>query len=235
MLDPRMPCTILIVEDERVLREELRFQLAQHGFVVEAFASAEEFDQRLPWVARKNAVLDIGLEGEDGLSMCRRLRAQDPLMGIVFITARNLREDRLSGLAQGADAYLVKPIDVEELVLVLRNLAQKSVQHELAASPEPWLLSAHGWELIGPDGTAIGLTAREHQTLQMLIQASGGVVAKRHLAESIFGNAISNGEQRLEVLLSRLRAKARSTGNFSLPIRSAHASGYAFTSPAKIG
>ncbi len=73
MLDPRMPCTILIVEDERVLREELRFQLAQHGFVVEAFASAEEFDQRLPWVARKIAVLDIGLEGEDGLSMCRRL------------------------------------------------------------------------------------------------------------------------------------------------------------------
>ena len=235
MPDPRAPCTILIVEDEPVLREELRFQLMQSGFAVEVFAAADAFDRRFPQVVRKIAVLDIGLDGEDGFSICRRLRALDPLVGIVFITARSLREDRLFGLAQGADAYLVKPIDVEELVLVLHNLSQKTAGDELAGGSDPWSLSVHGWTLTPPNGTVIDLTSREHRMMHVLFLAGGTVVAKRHLAETIFGPAITNGEQRLEVLLSRLRAKARAAGCPALPVPSAHAAGYAFTAPGRIG
>ena len=100
--------------------------------------------------------------------------------------------------------------------------------------PGSWKLSAHGWELTAPNGTAIALTVREHRTLERLIQAGGEVVVKRELAMDIFGGAVINCEQRLEVLLSRLRGKIRAVVEFPMPIQSAHAAGYAFTAAARI-
>ncbi|WP_310737742.1 response regulator transcription factor [Ideonella paludis] len=111
-----------IVEDEEVLRNELCFVLSRSGFSVEGVATATELYRRL---AVKNAaviVLDIGLDGEDGLSICKYLRGHDPSLGIVFLTARGLRDDRITGLVAGADAYLVKPVEIQEIVLVIERL-----------------------------------------------------------------------------------------------------------------
>lgn len=111
-----------IVEDEEVLRNELCFVLTRSGFSVEGVATATELYRRL---AVKNAaviVLDIGLDGEDGLSICKYLRGHDPSLGIVFLTARGLRDDRITGLVAGADAYLVKPVEIQEIVLVIERL-----------------------------------------------------------------------------------------------------------------
>ncbi len=111
--------TVSVVEDEPVLRQELAFQLGHLGFAVETFETAAAFYRYLAVRPRTIAVLDIGLPDEDGLSICHHLRQHDSQMGIVFVTARALRDDKLTGLNAGADAYLVKPIDVDELVLIL--------------------------------------------------------------------------------------------------------------------
>lgn len=122
MNQPSTAAHVYIVEDEEVLRNELCFVLSRSGFSVEGVATATELYRRL---AVKNAaviVLDIGLDGEDGLSICKYLRGHDPSLGIVFLTARGLRDDRITGLVAGADAYLVKPVEIQEIVLVIERL-----------------------------------------------------------------------------------------------------------------
>jgi DNA-binding response OmpR family regulator len=120
---------VAIVEDEAILREEMVFQLEHHGFSVRSFESAPGFYRFLATAPNTVAVLDIGLPGEEsGLDICSYLRQNNPHMGIVFLTARGLREDRLTGLAKGADAYLTKPVDMPELLLVLKRLGERHDQ-----------------------------------------------------------------------------------------------------------
>ena len=139
---------VYIVEDEEVLRNELCFVLSRSGFSVEGVATATELYRRL---AVKNAaviVLDIGLDGEDGLSICKYLRGHDPSLGIVFLTARGLRDDRITGLVAGADAYLVKPVEIQEIVLVIERLmARRDYMGRPAA------------EAVAPDAPVTGVAA----------------------------------------------------------------------------
>ncbi len=134
----RASAEVVIVEDEDILRNELSFVLRHHGFRVAAYATAQELYRHLAVRSAGAVILDIGLVGEDGLSICTYLRRHDPHLGIVFLTARSLRDDRLRGLAAGADAYLVKPVEMQELILMLdRLLDRHAVSQSHAASPAP--------------------------------------------------------------------------------------------------
>lgn len=226
-------CTIAIVEDEEVLREELAFQLRHHGFAVEEFETAAQLYRHLSVSRNTIAVLDIGLDGEDGLSVCRHLRSHDSQIGIVFVTARSSHGDKLTGLSAGADAYLAKPIDVAELVLHLNRLSQRTATIA-GDDPAEWRLHAHDWTLISPDGIALALTAKEHRLLLLLIQAQGEIVPKRNVIEHIFGSDPVNGDERIDVMLSRLRSKSREALGQPLPIKTAHGIGYAFGAAATI-
>ena len=121
----RASAEVVIVEDEDILRNELSFVLRHHGFRVAAYASAQELYRHLAVRSAGAVILDIGLVGEDGLSICTYLRRHDPHLGIAFLTARSLRDDRLRGLAAGADAYLVKPVEMQELILILDRLLDR--------------------------------------------------------------------------------------------------------------
>jgi DNA-binding response OmpR family regulator len=226
-------CTVAIVEDEVVLREELAFQLRHHGFTVEAFETAAQLYRYLSVSRNIIAVLDIGLDGEDGLSICRHLRSHDSQIGIVFVTARGLHEDKLIGLAAGADVYLAKPIDVAELVLHLNRLSQRTVSSAEEQASE-WMLHAHDWTLTSPSGITLTLTAKEHQLLRLLIQAHGEIVLKRDVIEHIFGARSINGDERIDVMLSRLRSKSREVLGEQIPLKTAHGTGYAFGAAASI-
>lgn len=134
----RASAEVVIVEDEDILRNELSFVLRHHGFRVAAYASAQELYRHLAVRSAGAVILDIGLVGEDGLSICTYLRRHDPHLGIVFLTARSLRDDRLRGLAAGADAYLVKPVEMQELILILdRLLDRRALSQSHAAGPAP--------------------------------------------------------------------------------------------------
>jgi two-component system, OmpR family, response regulator PhoP len=225
--------SIAIVEDETVLREELIFQLSHLGFVAEGFADANQLYRRLA-VARFSAViLDIGLSGEDGLSICRYLREHDKKIGIVFATARAMRGDRITGLHAGADAYLTKPIDIDELALILARFADRSEFSVSASAPASveascWELEKGGDHLIAPGGALVRLAVNEARLLRVLLDKPGEVAVNLDLATALGLLPDEFDKHRVEVIVSRLRDKVlRETGR-KLPILTKRGLGYLF-------
>jgi DNA-binding response OmpR family regulator len=227
--------SVSLVEDESVLREEIAFQLRQRGFDVNTFCNAEVFYRFLATRPRTVAVLDIGLPGEDGLTIARHLRAHDPQMGLVFLTARHLREDRLEGLSAGADAYLVKPVDLDELVLVLNRLIARctansqTVISATSRANDPlglWLLQIATATLQAPDGSSIRLTISELQLLQVLTSKAGDACSHAEICRALGLLPDEWSRHRLEVIISRLRRKVVREIGLELPLRTVRGTGY---------
>lgn len=226
--------TVSIVEDETVLREELAFQLVHFGFAVETFVDAPAFYRYLATQPRTLVVLDIGLTGEDGLSICEHLRKHNPNMGIVFMSARGLRSDRLAGLEAGGDAYLVKPIDVDELALILQRLGERvfagdarDAQVKLTAHVRQWGLEERDGILIAPNGLIIRLSLPELQLLRILLLEKPGMICTHaELALALGESLSSSAKHRLEVMFSRLRERTFRLSGCSLPLFSERGVGY---------
>lgn len=228
---------IAIVEDEPFLREELAFQLGHMGFGVETFADAPALYCRLAVATFAVVVLDIGLAGEDGLSICRHLREQDRGVGLVFVTARGQRDDRLIGLQAGADAYLTKPIDLDELNLVLRRLIERTAERPCSAEAAvsapaqiagTWRLAAEHSALYAPQQQRILLTLNEVRLLGVLMQAPYRIVGSRELALALTFLPDEFNKHRAEVILSRLRDKVLRETGMPLPVVTRRGQGYAF-------
>ena len=229
MPDHSAAYTISIVEDEAILRDELAFQLECLGFAVAKFESAEPFYRYLAVRPQTVVVLDIGLTGEDGLSVCQYLRAHDVNIGIVFVTARSLRSERLKGLEIGADAYLVKPIDIEELVLILKRLGQRFSAAATSMPPAhcaQWSLDAGSGLLIAPNQTWIRLSVREHQLLNALLQRPGELCSHAELALALRLLPEEYNRHRVEVIFSRLRERVYRSSGLQLPIQAERNGGY---------
>lgn len=225
--------TVSIVEDEPVLRQEMEFQLRHHGFQVESFATAAQFYRYLAARQATIAVLDIGLRGEDGLSICKHLREFDQNMGIVFVTARSLRNDRLTGLTAGADAYLVKPVDMDELVLILKRLAQRFASRAETASHSvtapvgsQWQYEPGGGFVVAPNGVRVRLSVSEGQLLRALTAKAGAPCVDAELAIALGLFLQEYDKHRVEVIISRLRAKVERESGLSLPLHAVRGVGY---------
>jgi DNA-binding response OmpR family regulator len=221
-----------MVEDDPVLREELAFQLGHAGFAVETFSDAPALYRRLAVRRFALLLLDIGLEGEDGLAICRHLRTHDAQLGILFVTARALRDERLAGLEAGADAYLTKPIDLAELLLVLRRLAERVRPPRADAltgtAANDWRHDSAAAELIAPNGQRLRLSANETQLLSALLRQRGRVLPHDELAVALALLAEDNARHRIEVIISRLRARVRRETGLALPVRAQRGLGYLF-------
>jgi DNA-binding response OmpR family regulator len=225
---------VSIVEDEPVLRQEMAFQLGHMGFTVDVFDSAPTFYRSLAVRPSSIAVLDIGLPGEDGLQICRHLRAHDSQMGIVFLTARALRDDRLTGLALGADAYLTKPVDMDELALVLRRLATRVVLPAVpqapssgaSASSAKWSIDAEFGFVTAPNGIKVRLSATEIRLLRALHAKAGAVCSTVEMALALGLPPDEFDKHRVEVIVSRLRSKVERSSGLSLPLEAVRGVGY---------
>lgn len=227
--------SVSLVEDEPVLREEIAFQLRQRGMDVHTFNNAEAFYRFLATRPRTVVILDIGLPGEDGLTIARHLRAHDPQIGIVFLTARHLREDRLEGLSAGADAYLVKPVDLDELALVLNRLLARCNTNNIASvsnfrrANDPkseWQLHIATAMLQAPDGSGIRLTVNEIQLLQVLTQKAGEACSHAEICRALGLLPDEWSRHRLEVIISRLRRKVVREIGIDPPLRTVRGTGY---------
>lgn len=232
------PLQIILVEDNPDLRDDLQFQLTASGFAVTTAGDAPALDQHLRVAPCDIAILDIGLPGESGLSIARRLRQTYPAMGIIMLTAYGELDTRLDGFERGADLYLVKPVDSRELVAHLRAL-QRRLPAALPAPPPPaaWILRQAGRELVTPHHQPIALTHMESQVLGVLAQHIGQTVERKILIAEIAGaSAHAFDPRRLEVCICRLRQKMLDAGPAAtnlpadaLPLKTARGVGYAFT------
>ena len=228
--------TISIVEDEKILRDELAFQLQHHGFKVETFSDANSFYRFLAVNPNTIAVLDIGLEGEDGLSICQYLRAFNKQIGIVFVTARSLRDERLEGLEAGADAYLVKPVDVSELIMILRRVGERYCDAIRGGDASPtlpathpalhWVFKLKNHVLISPQGIEISLTLSEFQLMSALVKKGDMFCSHLEFGLALGLHPDDLDKHRIEVILSRLRAKIERLTGTTLPLRSLRGVGY---------
>jgi DNA-binding response OmpR family regulator len=232
-IDP--PC-VAIVEDEPVLREEMAFQLRHIGFRVEAYENAVQLYRGLAVLSFAVVVLDIGLDGEDGLEICGYLRQHDKRTGIVFVTARAMREDRLLGLEAGADAYLTKPVDIDELALVIGRLTERA-QVDRRATPiaqgdaenaRQWRLEGIAEFLLAPNGTQVRLSATELQVIKTLLRKPDEVCTHRDLSIALGLLPDEYNKHRVEVIISRLRERVLRGTGLALPVYAKRGVGYFF-------
>jgi DNA-binding response OmpR family regulator len=235
---------IALVEDDADLLHSTQEYLTLAGFSVWGAGSAEAFFRRFVADPVDVVVLDIGLPGEDGLSVTELLK-KNPQVAVIILSARDGLEDRLTGMRAGADRYLVKPVNLAELAIninaVIKRLelplARASIDLPRQVSEQDhllWKLDIQGWLLTSPNGPQLKLTAREFALLHRLIMVQGQAIPKKDLTDEIFGQRISNATDRLNVLITRLRRKALDHFAEPLPIRTAHQIGYAFTAPATL-
>ncbi|MGB4075080.1 response regulator [Pseudomonas sp.] len=219
---------LLVVEDEALLRHHLYSRLGEQGHVVDAVANAEEALYRVSEYNHDLAVIDLGLPGMSGLDLIRHLRSQDKSFPILILTARGNWQDKVEGLAAGADDYVVKPFQFEELDARLNALLRRSsgfTQATIAAGPLLLDLNRKQAQL---DGQGLALTAFEYRILEYLMRHQQQVVPKERLIEQLYPDDDERDPNVIEVLVGRLRRKLEGPQGFK-PIETVRGQGYLFT------
>jgi two-component system, OmpR family, response regulator MprA len=222
---------ILVVEDDRAVREALRRALTLGGYEVQ---TAEDGEQAIEMVVRNvpdAVVLDIGLPGIDGLEVCRRLRLLGNRVAILILTAREQVSDRIDGLDAGADDYLVKPFDVEEVKARLRALLRRTGS---AGDPDALAFaeirldsSRHGAE-VGDSFTE--LTRTEYQLLELLMLNPKRVLPHSLIYDRVWGYDFGPASNALRVYVGYLRRKLEQVGARPL-IHTVRGVGYVLREP----
>ena len=216
------PLSIIIVEDEPELREYLTTGLCYFGFEVRGVGDGDELDAALEQKPAQIVLLDLGLPKEGGLEIAARLRG-NPMLGIIMLTARSMTEERILGLESGADHYFVKPVDVTELAAAIKNLGRRLAR----PLDTPWNFSAANSCLQTPSGVGIALTAQECTLLELLFAHLGKNVSRQQIFKALGQPDDISSNARIEVLISRLRAKVQKADpSVSLPLRARHNIGY---------
>lgn len=227
---------IAVVEDNLDLLDEIVFHLSRQGHQVVGLCNSIELNRHLAIEQLDVVVLDVGLPGEDGLSIAGRLRLTHPQMGIAMLTARGQLEDRLAGLSSGADIYLVKPVDMRELAAVIESLYRR-VHREVRPAEPPgggWQLDCHTLELLSPTQVSVMLTPTEFNLVRELAKVSPETVTRVRLAAAMGHAELDFDFRRLETALSRLRKKIEHRTGEASPLRNARNVGYVFAAPIRV-
>ncbi|RYE09672.1 MAG: phosphate regulon transcriptional regulatory protein PhoB [Hyphomicrobiales bacterium] len=225
-----MTATILIVEDEADLRELIRYNLEADEFRVVTAESGDEAVERIRDGVPDLILLDWMLPGLSGIELCRRWRSREETARtpIIMITARGEEEERVRGLATGADDYVVKPFSMPELVARIQALLRRS-SPQLVTS----LLKAGDLELdrqshrVRRSGRDLHLGPTEYRLLEYLMRHPGRVYSREQLLDGVWGNDVYVDERTVDVHVGRLR-KAINRGREADPIRTVRGAGYAF-------
>lgn len=219
---------ILVIEDDPDLREAIVSYFNLENLPAVAAANLEAADKLMEAYVFDILVLDLSLPDGDGLDwLSGRRDLADK--GVVITTARGSGNDRLHGIKAGSDAYLVKPVQLEELALIVQRLATR-----LAPPDAPWVLDALSWQLISPSGGRIKLTSSETKILHQICNEPGQVIARHQIIEALGYSVNTYDPRRLEILVRRLRNKAKKTLSTDLPLESVYSRGYSFIAPVRL-
>ncbi|UCE31822.1 MAG: response regulator transcription factor [Burkholderiales bacterium] len=216
---------ILVVEDEPTLRSQLRAQLAARGYTVDAAGDGEEGLYLGTEHPMDLAIVDLGLPGISGIELIRKLRAQDRAFPILILTARDAWQDKVLGLESGADDYLTKPFQPEELLARVNALLRRAAGHSTPVLSFAGIEVDTAAQTVRCRGQDITLTAHEYRILEYLVVHAGKVVSKTELTEHVYDQDFDRDSNVLEVLIGRIRRKIDPDGVHK-PIETLRGRGY---------
>lgn len=221
---------IVVVDDDPELRSLLTRFLAEHGFETRAVDGGAALDRCLARNPPDAIVLDLMLPGEDGLAICRRLRAQGNPIPIIMLTARGDPVDRVVGLETGVDDYLGKPFLPRELVARLNAILRRA--RTTSAQMTAQILRLGALEIniaemsVRKDGAAIKLSSRAFALLATLAQSAGHPLSRAQLIDRAFGRAAEVTDRAIDVQITRLRRAIGDTGDAPAIIKTVRGVGY---------
>jgi DNA-binding response OmpR family regulator len=216
--------SLILVEDNEALSQELENYLTEEGFDVRCADGGEALNQALLERPANLLILDLNMAEEDGISIAKRIRKSLPAVGILMLTARVMSADKLAGYESGADIYMTKPARPAELVAAIRNLL-KRITPELVMSK--WILDTKSLNIHFQKTTAIQLTSIEANLLKIL--ALNNECVQTRTIQSLLQEEYLDSAKfklRLEVWISRLRTKLSPHAGEINPIKSVRGKGY---------
>ena len=224
--------TILIVDDDPDIRRLTAEFLAREGFTLATAANAVEMDAKLARLRPDLIVLDLMLPGEDGLSICRRLR-EGGAPAILMLTAKSEEIDRVIGLEMGADDYLAKPFGTRELLARIRAILRR-VAGPVAAAPrrfafDRFVIDLDARRLTDDAGADLTLTSGEFDLLACLAQRPRRVLSRDQIIDHLRGRGAAPFDRTVDMMVSRLRRKLAAVNSETEFIATVRNSGYLFT------
>ena len=222
---------ILIVDDDAEIRSLLAEYLGQHGYKVSTARDGVEMRKALGDGGLDLIVLDLMLPGEDGLSLCRDLRARSTLP-VIMLTARREEIDRIIGIEMGADDYLSKPFNPRELLARIKSVLRRS--RALPASPSAakrlrfadWILDCTARHLVDPQGVVVPLSGVQFRLLSAFVSHPDRVLDRDRLVDLTLGREATPFDRSIDVQVSRLRQLLRDNGREPAIIKTVRNGGY---------
>lgn len=229
---------ILIVDDDREIRTLLRDFLEKNGYRATAVPDGKSMRRVLEQSHIDLIVLDLMLPGEDGLTLCRELRAKSQIP-VLMLTALAEEVDRVVGLEVGADDYLAKPFSPRELVGRIKAILRRTAYMPREPAPESvngyrfgeWRLDMTTRTLTHADGTAVNLSGAEFRLLSILLAHPKRVLSRMQLMELLRGRDIDPFDRSIDVRISRLRQMLRDDARAPTIIKTVYGEGYVIGVP----
>jgi two-component system, OmpR family, response regulator len=230
---------ILIVDDDRDLRELLAEYLQKNQYKVVTAADGREMRAALARGGVDLIVLDLMLPGEDGLTLCRDLRAREhSAIPILMLTARNEEADRIVGLEMGADDYLAKPFAARELLARIRSILRRTrmLPPNLRPGDPARFLAFGGWSLdtterhlVDAAGTMVALSGAEYRLLRVFLDHPQRVLTREQLLNLTQGKEAEIFDRSIDLLVSRVRQRLRDVAREPRYIKTVRSEGYVFS------
>lgn len=232
------PEHILIVDDDADIRNLLREYLERNGMRATVVADGRDMRTALARNDVDLIVLDLMLRGEDGLAICRDLRARSNIP-VIMLTARGEETDRIVGLEMGADDYLPKPFNPRELLARIKSVLRRG--HGLARPVEnpsklhfaDWILDTGAHQLTGRDGVAIALSAGEYRLLRVFLEHPNRILSRDQLLDLTRGREASPFDRSIDMQVGRLRKRLGDTADEPALIKTVRSEGYMFLAHVK--
>ena len=237
---------ILVVDDDREIRDLLGRYLSREGFRVSTAADGRALRQTLGDRAIDLVILDLMLPGDDGLTLCREIRAAS-VLPVIMLTAKGDDVDRIVGLEMGADDYLAKPFNPRELLARIKAVLRRAGEAgggQAAAHGEPdgravtfdgWRLDLEKRELTNPAGVLVTLSTGEYGLLAAFTQRPGRVLSRDQLLDLVRGRDFQPFDRSIDVQVSRLRRKIEDDPREPRRIKTVRGGGYMFTPAVERG
>ena len=226
------PLRIFVAESEQVLQDQICSRLRREGFLPAAASTLAAAQSALSNTKHELLLVSAGLSDGNGLSLLNGNGARQ--LGVIVMADHDCPAHRVEGMRLGADACVVKPIEIEELVLVIYGLLQRRNSSSEKSDQTAWVLHKLNWKLTAPNGRTVTLTRSELLLLSELAMSVGNGVDRQTLIHRLGHRPEDYDWRRMEILVRRLRNKCENLLDHELPLRTVHGFGYAFTEEVRI-